>query len=103
MELLQFQALEFFGTGNSINPSKINSFEITRDASDPRNVKLSWKKQSNAIGYNIRFGIAKDKLYRNYQVYGDTTLTIHSLNKDQKYYFAIDAFGENGITSGDPN
>ncbi len=24
-----------------------------------------------------------------------------SLNKDQKYWFAIDAFGENGITPGD--
>jgi len=35
-------------------------------------------------------------------VYRDTEVTFRSLNKDQKYWFAIDAFGENGITSGDP-
>jgi xylan 1,4-beta-xylosidase len=90
-----------FGKGNSKTPAKINSVDILRDTADTRNVTLSWKKQSDAIGYNIRFGIAKDKLYRNYQVYNDTTLTIHSLNKDQQYWFAIDAFGENGITRGD--
>lgn len=27
--------------------------------------------------------------------------TIRSLDKDQKYWFAIDAFGENGINRGD--
>lgn len=73
---------------------------MLRDNAGPRNVKLSWKKQTGAIGYNIRFGTAKDKLYRNYQVYCDTNLTIRSLNRDQKYWFAIDAFGENGVTRG---
>jgi len=34
-------------------------------------------------------------------VYGDTTVTIRSLNKDQKYWYAIDSFGENGVTRGD--
>jgi xylan 1,4-beta-xylosidase len=90
-----------FGTGNSAKPAKVNSFDVVRDASDARNVKLNWKKQANAIGYNIRFGVDKDKLNRVYQVYGDTELTIRSLNKDQKYWFAIDAFGENGVTKGD--
>jgi len=89
-----------FGTGNSKKPTKVSSFDMLRDNADPRNVKLSWKKQTGAIGYNIRFGTAKDKLYRNYQVYGDTNLTIRSLNRDQKYWFAIDAFGENGVTRG---
>lgn len=90
-----------FGSGTRKKPAKVNSFQMVRDADDPRNVKLSWEKQQNAIGYNIRFGTQKDKLYRSYQVYGDTDLTIRSLNKDQKYWFAIDAFGENGITRGD--
>ncbi|MES2429125.1 MAG: family 43 glycosylhydrolase [Bacteroidota bacterium] len=89
-----------FGSGNSAKPAKVNSFEVVRDASDARNVKLNWKKSANAIGYNIRFGIYKDKLNRVYQVYGATDLTIRSLNKDQKYWFAIDAFGENGVTRG---
>ena len=90
-----------FGMGTGKKPTKVSSFQMVRDADDARNVKLSWKKQLNAMGYNIRFGIQKDKLYRSYQVYGDTDLTIRSLNKDQKYWFAIDTFGENGITRGD--
>jgi xylan 1,4-beta-xylosidase len=90
-----------FGKGNIRKPSKVANYEATRDATDPRNVTLHWKKQANATGYNIRFGVLKENLNRVYQVYNDTTLTIRSLNKDQKYWFAIDAFGENGVTKGD--
>lgn len=89
-----------FGSGTSKKPKKVSSFEMLRDANDPRNIKLSWEKQPNAIGYNIHFGIGPDKLYRSYQVYSDTTVTLRSLNKYQKYWFAIDAFGENGVTPG---
>ena len=67
---------------------------------DTRNVNITWKKQQGAIGYNIRFGTEKDKLYRSYQVYGGNELTIRSLDKDREYWFAIDAFGENGVTRG---
>ena len=90
-----------FGFGTGKKPVKVNSFEALRDTNDQRNVTISWKKQANTIGYNIRFGVQKDNLNRVYQVYGDTSLTIRSLNKDQKYWYAIDAFGENGITTGD--
>lgn len=89
-----------FGAGNRKKPTKVNSFEATRDTADSRNVTLRWKKQLNATGYNIRFGAIKENLNRVYQVYNDTTLIIRSLNKDQKYWFAIDAFGENGVTKG---
>ncbi|MDP9081411.1 MAG: fibronectin type III domain-containing protein [Bacteroidota bacterium] len=90
-----------FGTGSGQKPSKVDSFEVLRDLNDPTIVKLSWKKQAYAIGYNIRFGVLKDNLNRVYQVYSDTSVTIRSLNKDQKYWFAIDAFGESGVTRGD--
>jgi xylan 1,4-beta-xylosidase len=74
---------------------------MLRDSNDPRTIKLSWAKKPNAIGYNIRFGTQPDKLYRSYKVYNDTLVTIRSLNKDEKYWFAIDAFGENGVIQGD--
>jgi xylan 1,4-beta-xylosidase len=89
-----------FGTGVGEKPRGVEVFDVLRDAGDPRDVTLIWKKQANALGYNIRFGIDKDNLNRVYQVYGDTTVTIRSLNKTDKYWFAIDAFGENGVTSG---
>jgi len=63
-------------------------------------VDLNWTKTQGAIGYNIRYGTSKDKLYQNYQVLGTESLTIRSLNALQKYYFTIDAFNENGITKG---
>ncbi len=89
-----------FGTGTGKKPTKVNSFDVVRDANDTRNVTLSWKKQANATGYNIRFGVQKDNLNRVYQVYGNTEVTIRSLNKGQKYWYAIDSFGENGVTRG---
>ncbi len=91
-----------FGSGTSKKPRKVSAFAMLREADDSRNINLSWKKQPNAIGYTIRFGTQQDKLYRSYQVYSDTNLTIRSLDKDQAYWFAIDSFGENGVTLGDP-
>jgi xylan 1,4-beta-xylosidase len=90
-----------FGSGTGKKPKKVSSFKMLRDSNDPRTIKLSWAKKPNAIGYNIRFGTQPDKLYRSYKVYNDTLVTIRSLNKDEKYWFAIDAFGENGVIQGD--
>ena len=91
-----------FGTGTTAKPAKINTFEARRLASDPCVVELSWNKTDRAVGYMIRYGAQKDQLHLSYQVYGDTSLTIRSLNKKQDYWFQIDAFGENGCTSGVP-
>lgn len=89
-----------FGSGTGKKPTQVRSFKMQRDKNDTRTINLSWKKQAHAIGYNIRFGTDPDKLYRNYKVYKDTEIIIRSLNKNQKYWFAIDAFGENGVTRG---
>src|SRR5690606_9174976 len=52
-----------------------------------------------AQGYNILWGIAPDKLYSSWMVYGHDELLLKSLNRDQTYYFAIEAFYDNGISS----
>ena len=41
-------------------------------------------------GIIVRYGIAGDKLYNNFQVMGENTLEIGSLNKGVAYYFTID-------------
>ena len=92
--------LRVFGLGTGNKPTKVNSFNAIRDSKDPRSITLSWTKQANATGYNVRFGTQKDKLYRSYQVNKDTSVTINSLNKGQNYWFEIDAYGENGVTPG---
>ncbi|HTD40770.1 MAG TPA: fibronectin type III domain-containing protein, partial [Mucilaginibacter sp.] len=92
--------LRVFGKGSGKAPLPVSSFTAKRDSTDGRDVKLSWKKSPQAIGYNIRFGTKPDKLYENYQVFNSDTLSIHSLNRLKPYYFSIDAFNENGITKG---
>jgi predicted alpha-1,2-mannosidase len=88
-----------FGIGTGKAPAEVGSLVVRRDESDARNVTLSWKKGANALGYNVRFGVEKNHLNRVYQVYEDTVVTIRSLNKDQPYWFALDAFGENGVAT----
>lgn len=88
------------GAAKGLKPTQVTSFKAIRDTNDPRSITLSWDKQANTTGYNIRFGTQKDKLYRSYQVNNETSVTIRSLNKDQSYWFEIDAFGENGVTPG---
>ena len=90
--------LRVFGRNTNIDCFDIvKEFEVKRDEKDGCVVKLSWDKVAAATGYNIRYGIAKDKLYLNYMVYDKTEATIRSLVKDTHYWFAIDVFGENGV------
>jgi hypothetical protein len=46
------------------------------------------------------WGIAPDKLYQAYQVFADhpATLEIRALSKNVEYYFAVEAFNENGVS-----
>jgi xylan 1,4-beta-xylosidase len=89
-----------FGKGSGSFPAVISSFQAERDPADPRVIKISWEKQKDAIGYNIRYGNQNDQLYHNYQVYNETSLTIRSLDKGVSYWFVIDSFGENGVSTG---
>ena len=67
---------------------------------NPRNVFISWDKVRGATGYNILWGIKPDKLYQTYQRFADerNTLEIRALTVGQEYYFAIEAFNENGVS-----
>jgi hypothetical protein len=62
---------------------------------------MSWPSKPDVVGYNVRYGTQKDKLYSNYQILGKNSVTIGNLNSKQKYYFVVDAFNENGITKGE--
>lgn len=88
-----FRVFGYRAAKRSAKPlAKLTALHIARDTQDPRNVTLTWQKQTGVLGYNIRFGVDKENLNRVYQVYNDTSLTIRSLNKTDKYWFAIDAF-----------
>jgi hypothetical protein len=93
--------LRIFGNGGGKAPLMVENLSMARLENDRCVVKLNWAKSPDAVGYNIRYGIEKVKLYQNYQVFGVDSLTIRSLNGLQKYYFTVDAFNENGITKGE--
>jgi hypothetical protein len=93
--------LRIFGNAGGKSPAIVKDLSMDRPESDRSIVKLNWENIPDATGYNIRYGIAKDKLYHTYQVLGTDSVAINSLNNLQSYYFTIDAFNESGISHGD--
>lgn len=94
--------LRVFGKGTDGAITTVNRIKADRHKDDACVVDLSWNKSPNAVGYNVRYGIAPDKLYHTYQVMGTESVTIRSLNKNEKYYFTVDAFNESGVHKGNP-
>ena len=87
--------LRIFGNPNVATFTKVKDVTVIRDPEDPRDATLLWQPIAGADGYVVRYGIEHDKLYNNYIVYDDYTLRIHNLNRDENYYFDVEAF-DNG-------
>lgn len=99
---LAVSGIRVFGIGNGEKPASVEK-GAAQMADGGRSCFLRWQAVPNAMGYNVRFGIAPDKLYSSYQVYGEAQVHMITLNADQNYFYAIDAFNENGITPGRVN
>ena len=95
---LAISDLRIFGLGEEKKPATVKGFKVDRQQSDRRDALLTWEAGKNCQGYNIRWGIAPDKLYNSWLVYGKNELLLKSLTTDQSYYFTIEAFNENGIS-----
>ena len=91
--------IRVFGNGNSPSPETPRSLKVLRDK-DERNAFITWDNVTNAVGYNIFWGIKRDKLYQTYQVWADQKeeLELRALTIGQDYYFAIESFNENGVS-----
>ncbi|TLX75786.1 coagulation factor 5/8 type domain protein [Labilibacter sediminis] len=91
--------IRIFGYGQGKVPIGSNITELKRHE-DERNATVKWEKVEGAVGYNILWGIAPDKLYSCYQVWADQPCEkeIRALNIQQDYYFAIEVFNENGVS-----
>jgi xylan 1,4-beta-xylosidase len=97
---LAISDIRVFGNGLGKVPSVPAGFTVKRDV-DPRNAFVAWKKVPGVVGYNIRWGISKDKLYQTYQLFGDAPdkKEIRALSIGVGYFFAIEAFNENGVSA----
>jgi hypothetical protein len=94
---LAISDIRVFGIGEGKKPEPVTGFRVKR-GNDRRDAMISWKPQKEAQGYNVRWGIAPDKLYSSWLVYDDNRLLLKALTTDQEYYFTIEAFNENGIS-----
>lgn len=86
-----------FGIGTGSKPTKVKGFTINRQP-DRRDISFAWHQVKGAQGYNIRWGISPDKLYHSWQLYDANEHFMRCLDRDTPYYFAIEAFNENGIS-----
>ncbi|WP_138989650.1 family 43 glycosylhydrolase [Larkinella sp. C7] len=89
-----------FGNGLGKAPATPVKLAAVRQK-DQRNADIAWEKVPGAVGYNILWGIARDKLYQTYQIWNDqpNKLELRALNVGVPYYFAIESFNENGVST----
>ena len=96
--LFAVSGLRVFGHGTGISPQPVHGVRV--DRYEPRAVRLDWDAEPTAQGYNVRYGLAPDRLYHSWLVYEQTNLDLRALNAGVPYWVAIDAFNENGVTAG---
>ena len=86
-----------FGKGLGEKPASVKGFTVSRE-DDRRDASFTWEPVEGAQGYNIRWGIAPDKLYHSWLIYDVNEHFMRNLDRDTEYYFQIEAFSENGIS-----
>jgi xylan 1,4-beta-xylosidase len=96
---LALSDLRVFGHGLGLAPAVPAALAVKRQA-DTRNADITWQRVPGAVGYNILWGISPQKLYQTYQIWDETPnhLELRALTVGQRYYVAIEAFNENGVS-----
>ncbi|MEY2902202.1 MAG: hypothetical protein RLY89_1308 [Bacteroidota bacterium] len=89
--------LRVFGKAVGTVPDTVQHFIVLRGDSERRNAWLKWQVNEQATGYVIYTGTVPNKLYNSIMVYGNNEYYFSAMEKDQPYYFQIEAFNENGI------
>ena len=99
MRNLAASDIRVFGKGFGKAPEIPTKLSVKRQT-DTRNADITWDKSLNVTGYNILWGIAPDKLYQTYQIWGNAPnmLELRALTVGQKYFCVIEAFNENGVS-----
>lgn len=93
--------LRIFGKGSGDAPAEVKNFvplrADKRKKGERRNVWFKWQQEPQADGYVIYFGKDPKKLYGAIMVYGKNEYYFNGLDRSDTYYFAIEAFNNNGI------
>ena len=87
-----------FGLGDGSLPARAADACVTRY--DELTKKAVWAAAAGAVGYNLRYGVAPDKLYSSIQIYEKCEALLTGLNAGEPYWLCVDSFNENGVTAG---
>ncbi|MCL6601266.1 MAG: family 43 glycosylhydrolase [Paenibacillus sp.] len=90
--------LRVFGIGEGPLPESTRGTQ-TNLISD-LDLQVLWE-EDDAVGHNVIWGLAPDKLYHSYMIFGCNQVTLSALIKGQPLYVRVDAFNEKGITEGE--
>lgn len=96
-QVMRISGLRVFGNGSGEKPDQAKAKASRIGDLD---AMVTWEHIDNAQGVNVRYGIAPDKLYMSWLVYGADEVKLTTLIKGQEYYLSVDSFNENGITPG---
>lgn len=97
MPNLSLSDLRVFGISQGAVPPMAKNLSVVR-SKDRRDALVSWSAQDNTQGCHVLWGIAPDKLYSSWMVYGKNELNLKALTVDQSYYFSVEPF--NGAGAG---
>ncbi|AIQ31584.1 1,4-beta-xylanase [Paenibacillus sp. FSL P4-0081] len=89
--------LRIFGISAGELPGEVSG--VRTELLSKLDLSVSWDRDY-AVGYNVLWGFAPDKLYHSYMVLGSHQVTIKALIQGQPVYVRVDAFNESGITEG---
>lgn len=90
--------LRVFGLDDGEKPKAVPECRVKE--LDPMTAVLNWEPAEGAVGYNVRYGIAPEKLYTSYLLYEKSELLLTGLNAGQEYFVCVDSFNESGVTEG---
>jgi xylan 1,4-beta-xylosidase len=101
---LAISDLRVFGTAGGSAPGAPARVKAVRP--EGRMMTVSWRRVPGAAGYNVRWGVAPDRLNLCYQVFahslmkkGETSLDVRALSVGAGYHVAVEAFDENGVSA----
>lgn len=90
--------IRLFGNGNGKTPAKVENVSVVRNLPDRRIICLTWNPVPDATGYIVRWGVTQDGLHNSAMVYAHE-YEARYYNRDSEYYFSVDAFNENGVST----
>ena len=91
-----------FGHGKGLKPETVRELVVFRTKKDKRSAWLKWSPVDHAYAYNIYLATEPGKWYNCIMVYNFNEYWLKSLDKDQTYYFTIEAINENGTSERGP-